>query len=178
MRKYLFLILIVAVSASASEEKQTSPASGSTMYRFELSQPAIRITLPNLPRIEMLRHPLNGEKPHLRMMGNNQDINVLIITPTAEPGMTPIDCASASATSILARYEVQPQQVFRGRADENTFLLIYGYPQGEFVLLNAHVLSASKAGYCVEVHVSKISTSEADVSPWFNGFGESKIEEF
>ncbi len=48
----------------------------------------------------------------------------------------------------------------------------------ESVLLNTHIVSTDEATQCIEAHVSKISTSDSDIEPWFNGFGESKIEGF
>ena len=46
------------------------------------------------------------------------------------------------------------------------------------VLLNTHIVSSDEAVHCIEAHVSKTSTSDTDIEPWFNGFGESKIETF
>ena len=176
MRNYLILLAVFTSLASASEENAAAGAANPETFFYELSEPAVSVTLPNLPPIEMQRHPLNAEQPHLRVAGEHERISVAIITPRAEPGMTPIGCASAVADEILAQHGLQPDMAFKGRADENTFLLIYGLPGEDFVLLNAHVLSAAQDDYCVEVHVSKISSSDADVAPWFNGFGESRIE--
>jgi hypothetical protein len=44
------------------------------------------------------------------------------------------------------------------------------------VLLNTHIISAHESSGCIEAHVSKISTSDTDIEPWFNEFGDSKIE--
>ena len=46
------------------------------------------------------------------------------------------------------------------------------------VLLNTHIVSAVDTTQCIEAHISKISTSDSDIVPWFNGFGDSKIEAF
>ena len=178
MRKHLASLICIGALASSSAAAESLPVSDSNRYYFELAEPSVRISLPNLPRISMEPHPLHEQQPHLRLIGSEEKIEVTIITPASEPGMTAIDCAGASATAILERYGIQSDQAFKGRADENTFLLIYGYPLEEFILLNAHILSASKDNYCIEVHVSKQSTSDADLEPWFNGFGESRIEEY
>ena len=45
-------------------------------------------------------------------------------------------------------------------------------------MLNAHIVSSDASTRCIEVHVSKISTSDADIEPWFNGFGDASIETF
>ena len=55
---------------------------------------------------------------------------------------------------------------------------IYGLAMEKSVLLNTHIVSSDEAMQCIEAHVSKISTSDSDIEPWFNGFGESKIETF
>ena len=70
------------------------------------------------------------------------------------------------------------EQMFLGRTDEKTFLIIYGLAMEKSVLLNTHIVSSDEAMQCIEAHVSKISTSDSDIEPWFNGFGESKIETF
>ena len=87
-------------------------------------------------------------------------------------------CANAIVEVVLAEGTATRDQLFLGRADENTFLIIYGLPMDKSVLLNTHIVSSDRVVQCIEAHVSKISTSDADIEPWFNGFGESKIETF
>jgi len=89
-----------------------------------------------------------------------------------------MSCATAVANVVLAQGIVTRDQLFLGRTNEQTFLIIYGLPLSKSVLLNTHIVSADAATQCIEAHVTKISTSDADIEPWFNGFGESKIENF
>ena len=89
-----------------------------------------------------------------------------------------MSCATAVANVVLAQGIVTRDQLFLGRTNEQTFLIIYGLPLSKSVLLNTHIVSADATTQCIEAHVTKISTSDADIEPWFNGFGESKIENF
>jgi len=89
-----------------------------------------------------------------------------------------MSCATAVANVVLAQHNVTRDQLFLGRTNEQTFLIIYGLPMERSVLLNTHIVSSDEATQCIEAHVSRISTSESDIDPWFNGFAESKIENF
>jgi hypothetical protein len=131
-----------------------------------------------MPEIDMAVHPMNEHKPNFRLRGSTGIITVSIITPPIDAEISPTSCATSVANSILAQDRVSRDNVFLGRANEQTFLIIYGLPLEEAVLLNTHIVSASRADHCIEAHVSKISISESDIDPWFNGFGESNMENF
>ncbi len=87
-------------------------------------------------------------------------------------------CATAIANVVLAQSTITREQLFLGRTNEQTFPIIYGLPMEKSVLLNTHIVSSDKAMQCIEAHISRISTSDSDIEPWFNGFVESKIENF
>ncbi len=89
-----------------------------------------------------------------------------------------MSCATAVANIVLSQSAITRDQLFLGRTNEQTFLIIYGLPMEKSVLLNTHIVSSDEAMQCIEAHVSRISTSDADIEPWFNGFVESKIENF
>ena len=143
---------------------------------IEMSDPEVRITIPGMPRMDMEVHPMNQQEPYFRLQGSSGKTSVSIITPTIEGAKTPMDCATAIANSILALDRVTRDQMFLGRANEQTFLIIYGFPMEQAVLLNTHIISAGKDSRCIEAQVSKISTSDSDIAPWFNEFGDSSIE--
>ncbi len=143
---------------------------------IEMPDPNIRITVPGMPKIDMGVHPMNEHQPFFRLLGSSGRTSVSIITPKIDVAVTPMSCANAIANVILSLPNVSRDQLFLGRADEQTFLIIYGVPMEKSVLLNTHIVSSDEAIQCIEAHVSKISTSDADIEPWFNGFGESKIE--
>jgi hypothetical protein len=143
-----------------------------------MSDPNVRITIPGMPAIDMTVHPMNEHKPDFRLRGSSGTTSVSIITSEIDEAITPMACATAIANMVLAQSTVTRDQLFLGRTDEQTFLIIYGLPMERSVLLNTHIVSSAKAMQCIEAHVSRISTSDSDIEPWFNGFVESKIEIF
>lgn len=173
LRKLLASItLIVAFTSGLHASENTGPLT------IEITDPKIRITIPGMPEIDMGVHPMNEHEPIFRLRGNSGKTSVSIITPKIDAAITPMSCASAIANIVLTQQNVSRDQMFLGRANEQTYLIIYGLPMEKSVLLNTHIVSSDKAIQCIEAHVSKISTSDADVEPWFNGFGESNIEKF
>ena len=135
---------------------------------IEMSDPKVRITIPGMPKIDMAVHPMNEHEPYFRLLGSNGRTSMTIITQQIDGANTPMSCATGIANTILELDSVGRDQVFLGRANEQTFLIIYGVPMDKSVLLNTHIISATKDNGCVEAHVSKISTSDSDIEPWFN----------
>lgn len=173
MRKLLTSIALIALFTNSLHASDTlSPLT------VEITDPNIRITIPSMPKIEMGVHPKNEQDPIFRLSGNQGRTNLSIITPKIDAEISPIACASAIANIVLSQQDVSREQLFLGRANEQTFLIIYGLPLEKSVLLNTHIVSADGTTQCIEAHVSKISTSEADIEPWYNGFGDSNIEPF
>ena len=152
-------------------------ASEGDAFSFVIDEPHVRVTIPGLPMLSMNPHPLGDEDPQFRLLGTAKGVSVAAIAPLAEKGITAVECASAIANSILEHRKIGADQVFKGRTSENTFLIIYGLSgQSGGVQLNTHLLSAAGGTHCIEIHISRESTSEADVEPWFNGFGEARID--
>lgn len=145
---------------------------------IEMSDPNVRITIPDMPAIDMSVHPMNEHKSDFRLRGSSGTTSVSVITPKIDTAITPMACATAVANVVLAQSTITRDQLFLGRTDEQTFLIIYGLPMEKSVLLNTHIVSSAKAMQCIEAHVSRISTSDSNIEPWFNGFVESKIENF
>jgi hypothetical protein len=164
--------LIISFTNCLHASENTGPLT------IEMPDPNIRITIPGMPKIDMSVHPMNEHEPFFRLRGSSGKTSVSIITPKIDAAMTPMTCATAVANVVLAQHNVTRDQLFLGRANEQTFLIIYGLPMEKSVLLNTHIVSSDEAIQCIEAHVSKISTSNSDIEPWFNGFGESKIENF
>jgi hypothetical protein len=145
-------------------------------YRFQGSEPNFTVTIPSLPQIKMEVHPMHETKPQLRYMGSKESYSISILTPTADAGMTALDCAS----SILGSLENRPgvpdvSQIYLAKINEQTYAAIYASPQDGFLQLHAHFISSTKT-HCIEVHASKISQSKDDVEPWFKGFDRANIE--
>ena len=121
---------------------------------------------------------MNVDEPFFRLRGNAGTTSISVITPKIDKAITPMACANAIVEMVVTQSTATRDQLFLGRADEKTFLIIYGLPIENAVLLNTHIISAVDTTQCIEAHVSKISSSDADIEPWFNGFGESRIETF
>jgi hypothetical protein len=173
LRKLLAALgLIFSITNSLHASESTAALT------IEMSDPSTRITIPGMPEIDMDVHPENELNPYFRLRGSSGTTSISIITPKIEAPITPMSCATAVANVILAQPNVTRDLLFLGRSNEQTFLIIYGLPMEQSVLLNAHIVSADETVQCIEAHVSKVSTSDSDIEPWFNGFGESSIESF
>ena len=173
MQKLLAAIALSVFVTTCLHASETAPP-----LTIEMTDPKVRITIPGMPDMDMAVHPMNEHTPIFRLRGNSGTTSVSIITAIIDTPITPMACARAVAEIVLAQGTATRDQLFLGRADEKTFLIIYGLPMEEAVLLNTHIISAVDTMQCIEAHVSKISTSDADIEPWFNGFAESKIETF
>ena len=173
MQKLLTSIALGVFFTTCLHASETKPP-----LTIEMSDPNVRITIPGMPEIDMTVHPMNEHKPVFRLRGSSGTTSVSVITQKIDTAITPIACATAVAEVVLAQSTATRDQLFLGRTDEKTFLIIYGLAMEKSVLLNTHIVSSDATTQCIEAHVSKISTSDSDIEPWFNGFGESKIENF
>jgi hypothetical protein len=148
-------------------------------FAFEVVSPKFKVNIPNIPQLKMGPHPmnLNGSAPHLRFLGSEGPYTVTIITPTADAGMTAVECASSKIRTLSSRPGGPPSsQVYRAKINENTYVAIYAAPLGSVLQLHAHFLSAAGGTHCIEVHASKVSMSKDDLDPWFKGFGTANID--
>ena len=167
MKRTLLLGALLLASAGARAEELV----------FEVAAPTFKVTLPNVPPMTMDVHPMNAERPHLRLLGTQGPYTVSVMTPTAQAGMSALECASATLGSIAQRPGVPPrEQIYKVRLNERTFAAIYNSPLPSAVQLNAHFLSAAGGTHCVEVHASKVSQSPDDLDGWFKGFAKADIE--
>ncbi|MGH8720484.1 MAG: hypothetical protein ACREU4_00765 [Burkholderiales bacterium] len=166
----------VSITLAAALALLAGFAAGAQEFVFESAEPRFTVTIPGIPPLRMGPHPMRDTHPHLRFQGAEGAYSVSIITPGAAPGMSARECASATLRSLAARPSVPPiEEMYRTRLDEATFAVIYATQMPGFLQLNAHLLSAAAGTHCVEVHASKIATSEDDVAPWFGGFGKARI---
>jgi len=155
----------------------SSAAQGAGGFVFEVAEPRFRVTIPDIPQMKMDDHPMAAAQPHLRFFGSEGPYTVSILTPTADAGMSALECASSTVRSLSLRMGgPQPSQVRRARINDTTFIALYAMPVVGAIQLHAHILSASRGTHCIEVHASMISTSKDDLTPWFKGFGKASIE--
>jgi hypothetical protein len=168
---------IIALGAALAVS--SGARAGADEFVFEVAAPHFKITIPNFPPLHMGPHPLQGGHPHLRYMGSDGPYSLSIVTPTSAPGMTALECASATVRTLSSRPGAPPaHEIFKARLDENTFVAIYSDRATGFLQLHAHFLSAAGGTHCIEVHASKIATSEDDIAPWFEGFRKARIESY
>ena len=166
MRRLFAIAALHAALAGAAEPQG---------FTLEMKEPPFRVAIPALPAMEMKRHPFAGERPHLRLIGESGPYTVSVITPTADPGMGPEQCARSTAGTLSERPGV-PKQVMRVRLDADTYLVMYPSKLPGGVQLHAHLLSAAGGTHCVEVHASRVVSSEADIDRWFKqDFREARI---
>jgi hypothetical protein len=147
-------------------------------FSFEATAPDFTVKIPSIPALPLGDHPLHAVKPHLRYLGSQGPYTVSVMTPTADAGITPLDCATSTFRQLAARPGApKPEYVHRVRLNEQTYAAIYAAPHEGRVMLHAHFVSAAAAGtHCIEVHASKVPTSKGDFAPWFKGFGAAAIE--
>jgi hypothetical protein len=145
-------------------------------FAFEVDAPRFRVTLPGVPPLKMATHPLHAKQPHLRYLGSQGPYTVSIVTPAAQAGMTPLECASATVRAMMTRHGIPSDtKVLKTRLDENTYAAMYAIVIDGAVQLNAHILSAAGGKYCVEVQASKMSDSPDELVPWFKSLEGARI---
>ena len=98
-------------------------------------------------------HPMNVDEPFFRLRGNAGTTSISVITPKIDKAITPMACANAIVEMVVTQSAATRDQLFLGRADEKTFLIIYGLPIENAVLLNTHIISAVDTMQCIEAHI-------------------------
>jgi hypothetical protein len=171
VRATLFVVIGIALAAGSA------PAVAADGFVFEVAAPHFKITMPGFPALRMKTHPLHAGHPHLRYMASEGPYSLQIITPASAPGMTALECASATVRTLASRPGVPPPgEIVKARLDRNTFVALYSARMPGFMQLHAHLLSAAGGTHCIEVHASKIATSADDIAPWFEEFRKARIE--
>lgn len=146
-------------------------------FVFSVTAPDFKVTLPGIPRMQMDVHPMHAEHPQLRYLGTDGAYTVAIMTPTAQKGMNPLECASATLGTIVKRAGAPArEEMVRAKLNERTYVAIYGTPLPTALQLSAHLMSAAGGTHCVEVHVTKVSTSQDDIDSWVKRFDNADIQ--
>lgn len=145
-------------------------------FVFEMSDPRLRVVIPDAPQMKMGPHPLGAAMPNTRFMGSGPDgYSISVLTPTAEPGMGHAECARWLSSSLAQRYGLKRDDVVTLRPDERTFVMLFPVKMDPILQLKAYLLSAA-GGHCIEIHLSKTMMSKDDPGPWFRGFKNARIE--
>jgi hypothetical protein len=145
-------------------------------FVFTVTGPDFKVTLPAIPRMKLDVHPMHAAHPHLRYLGSDGAYTVSVMTPTAQKGMNPLECASATLGTIVKRAGAPArEEMYRAKLNERTYVAIYATPLPTALQLSAHLMSAAGGTHCVEVHVTKVSTSQEDIDTWVKGFDKADI---
>jgi hypothetical protein len=154
-------------------------------FSFDMPESRLRFVVPDIPQMKMAVHPNAKAQPHARYLGSDSTgYSISILMPTADAGMSPRDCATSGATSVMQRFGVDPKFIVRRQTSESTFVMLFPFKAGPLVQLKAFMLSADNASHCIEVHISKTvvpSTAEAvsqQLPGWLQGFSKAKIEKY
>jgi hypothetical protein len=145
-------------------------------FVFEMNDPRVRIVIPDVPPMTMAAHPLGAAQANARYMGTGDPAyTISVLTPTADAGMSPLDCARSLTGSLARRWGLKRDDVVMRQTNDRTIVLLFPVPVGPMVQLKAYLLSG-EGGHCVEVHLSKLTKSKDDLAPWLNGFENARIE--
>jgi len=131
-------------------------------------------------------HPLAGSRPDMRYMGADQKsgYSISILTPTADKGMTPEQCALSSYGSLLKRYGLNKEFVVRRKNNPSTFVVLFPHRVGPLIQLKAYVLSGYGADHCIDIHISKNASIKSEeefknqLTAWYQAFTKASIEHY
>ena len=150
-----------------------------------MPEPRVRIVVPDIPPIKMEPHPDAAKQPHARFMGSDGTGYVVsVLTPAADPGMTPRECARSMARSVINRFGLDPRFVVGLETNAATFVMLFPYRVDPVIQFKAFVLSGDVGALCVEVHISRTMPPEPekalaeDLAKWFEGFKGARIEAY
>lgn len=159
-------------------------AASTGRFRFDMPEPRLRITIPDLPQFALRIHPNAALVPHNRFFGDGPDgYSLSILLPTADAGMGALECARSIFGSLVKRYELDPKFVVTHRSNDRTFVMLFPHRAGPIVQLKAYLLSGTGT-HCVEVHVSNTLTAASKeagadaIAAWFQGFRQATIESY
>ncbi|TGL60531.1 hypothetical protein [Leptospira sarikeiensis] len=179
MKKSLLIcFILLSLGCASTQTGGSSSGSIGSGFSFSFDNPKVKVIIPEIPQIKMGPHPMAARGAHLRYMGSADLYNLSILTPTADPGMTAMDCAQSIISGVVQRFGLKQDQyaVFQG-LDKKTFAVFYSIKVLEFSQMNAHLVSSAAGKYCIEVHVSKMTSSEAEAKDWNKGMPNARIIE-
>jgi hypothetical protein len=137
---------------------------------IRVTDPNFTVTIPGQRQIQLGSHPSASQNPSARLFGASSDgLNVSVLTPKAE-GATTQQCASWLVGSTLARFAPNLAAVQFFPAGDNAWVLLYHFKIDNLDQLKAHVFSGNDQGQCLEVHMSRLGSSEQQRQAWLTGF--------
>jgi hypothetical protein len=181
---FLGAIVVTAVLGCSTIPAVTS-TSGET-FSFDIPENKFRVNVPDLPQISMKTHPLAGSRPDMRYMGEDpkSGYSISILTPTADKGMTPEQCASSSFGSLIKRYGLNEKFVVSRKNNPSTYIVLFPHRIGPLIQLKAYVLSGYGGDHCIDVHISKNASTKSEeefknqLMSWYQSFTKASIEHY
>ena len=151
-----------------------------THFEFEMTDPRLRIVIPDAPPMQMGPHPLG--QAHTRFMGNGPGgFSISVLTPSADRGMTAAECAASRSGSVAQRFGLKREDIVAFRANETTFVMLFPFKVEPMVQLKAFLLSGHGGTRCIEVHLSNTLAgrpTEQELAAWMKGFRNARIEPY
>lgn len=164
-----------SVSAPGTGGDNPVPAGGSFLY--EMENPRVRVSIPELPYIPMGPHPMAAAKPGLLAMGAVGNYVVSVKMTSADPGMSAVECATSLSGSIKVQQGLNDSDYrLRKSADNTTFAMYYSQSRDKFLFLKAHLFSAYGGTHCIETHITKSNAAAEEVQDWMKGFPLGRID--
>ena len=150
-------------------------------FEFEMTEPKLRIVIPDAPPMQMGPHPLG--QAHTRFMGGGpRGFSISVLTPTADRGMTPLECARSRVGSVAQRFGLKREDVVMLQPNDTTLVMLFPFKAAEPMMqLKAFLLSGHGGTHCVEVHLSRMlagNATEAEIGAWMKGFQKARIETY
>jgi hypothetical protein len=170
----------------ATKPPPAAPVASGDTFSFDVPENRFRVVIPEMPQIKMTPHPLAASRPDARYLGGDEKsgYTISILTPTADKGMTPEDCASSSYRGLLKRYGVEEKYVVARRNNPTTFVVLFPTRAGPLLQLKAYLLSGYNGDHCIDVHVSRNFNVDGgeqlakDMKEWFESFTKASIEHY
>jgi len=173
--------IFISILAMILQINTSSISRAAEGFSFDMPDPRLRITIPDLPQVTMDVHPSIQTQPHMRFLGREDTgLNVSILVSTADEGMTAQDCARAHVKHTIALLNLDPQFVNVKQTNATTFVMLFPRHTDPITQLHAYVIS-SHPGHCMHVHASKILMPVPDaalatlVDAWYQGFQQASI---
>lgn len=160
-------------AAAPAVQKEGGEGGG---FLFELQNPGVTVSIPEIPRIDMQPHPMAAVNPSLRAMGASGSYTVSVKVISAESGIDSIECAASLSRSIKARHGLGDSDCRLMRSSDNsTFGMYYLQREGKFLFLKAHLFSGYGGTHCIEAHITKANAAAEDIQGWMEGFPRARI---
>ena len=163
----LFIGLVIPLTSNAEDESF-----------IRLEQPKIEISVPLFPQVEMKSHHSRSISPHFQVEGSLKLYTVTVLTPTADYGMTVDECANATANKTIDDNGLSNSASRLYNLNPTTKMFFYVTDHGGIRQTHAHLLSAYKGLYCINMHISRPGNDQNAIDDLFHRFGGAYVRPY